>query len=69
MTLQSFLDKSLQSVFSNEGRQLQIAALKGLNSALKVPDPPASVSAILFQKVTEMFEALKQSTDVRVCMI
>lgn len=41
-----------------------MAALKGLNSALAVPDPPAEVSSLLFDRVKELFDILKEETNV-----
>lgn len=65
MALQNFLEKSLQTMFTSGGRQLQVAALKGLNSALEVPDPPANVSDMLNQKAADLFGIIKDNDDVR----
>lgn len=64
--LQNFFEKTLQPVFNknDKGRQLQMAALKGLNSAHAVPDPPAEVSSLLFDRVKEVFDILKEETNV-----
>lgn len=64
--LNNFLEKSVQPLFSKdvEGRQLMIAALRGLHSALAVPDPPGPVSVMLCQIVTQLFNTLKHVHEV-----
>ncbi|XP_052794014.1 focadhesin-like [Mya arenaria] len=59
--LKTFLEKSCLPAVQES--MLQLPALKGLNSALKVPDPPESVIAMLYQAVAKTFGVLKTETN------
>ena len=63
---QNFLDKSCHPAIIDvsEGRSLCIAALKGLNSALAVTDPPESTVSMLYKMVTKVCDDLKQEINV-----
>ncbi|XP_052281893.1 focadhesin-like isoform X6 [Dreissena polymorpha] len=62
--LQTFLEKTcLPAVGLEQGKSLCKAALKGLNAALCVPDPPESVAAMLYRSVCEAFKTLKMEKD------
>ena len=65
--LQAFLDKSCTAVYNQDkqGRQLHISVLKGLNSALMVKDPPASVVAMLYRMITKLYDL--SATETNVC--
>jgi len=65
--LKAFLDKTCLTLVAEKRSPLQLCALKGLESALQVPDPPESVVSMLYQTVAQVFNIFKNESNVSVC--
>lgn len=56
--LREFFNQGLLRLYKEDNIDLQKEALKGFCTALKVPDPPQSVTLTMYQTLEKIYQAL-----------